>query len=84
MRDFNRELDTGHIKIKTFPGANSKDFPYCATLQVGNFDVAALHFGANDLLQIDIDQKMFMRYRSKDVDELILNLKKAATKCMSF
>ena len=28
MRDFNRELDTGHAKIKTFPVANSKEFSH--------------------------------------------------------
>ena len=77
MRDFKRELDIGHAKIKTFPGENSKEFPHYITpsLEDGNFDVAILHFGVNDLLQ--------NRNRSKAVDELILTLKKTATKCMS-
>ena len=51
MRDFNRELDTGHANIKTFSGANSKEFPHYVTptFVVGNFDVAILHFGVNNL-----------------------------------
>ena len=71
---FNRELDTGNAKIRTFPGAISKEFPYYATptLEDVNFDIVILHFGVNDLLQ--------NRNRSKVVDKLILNLKKAATK----
>ena len=42
MRDFNRELNNGHAKIKTFPGAISKEFPHYATpiLEDGNFDIA--------------------------------------------
>ena len=78
VRDFNRELDTGHAKIRTFPGAISKEFPHYVTpaLEDGNFDIAILHFGVNDLLQ--------NRNQSKAVDELIINLKKTATKCMSF
>ena len=77
MRDFNRELDTGHAKIRTFPGAILKVFPpyVTPTLEDGNFDTAIQHFGLNDLLRI--------RNRSKAVDELILNLKKMATKCMN-
>ena len=59
-----------------------KEFPhyferiFTPTLEDGNFDVAILHFGVNDLLQ--------NRKQSKAVDELITNLKKTATKCMSF
>lgn len=78
MRDFNRELYTGHAKIKTCPGADSKEFSHYVSpiLEDGNFDVAILHFGMNDLLQ--------NRNRSKVVDDLILSFKKTATKCMSF
>ena len=49
---FNRELGTGHAKIKTFLGANSKESPHynTPTLEDGNFDEAILHFGVNDLL----------------------------------
>ena len=46
------------------------------TLEDGNFDIAILHFGLNDLLR--------NKNQSKAVDELIINLKKTATKCMSF
>ena len=78
MRDFNRELNTGHAKIRTFPGAISKEFPHYLTpaLEDGNFDIAILHFGVNDLLR--------NRNQSEAVDELILNMKKTATKCISF
>ena len=31
VRDFNSELDTGHAKIRTFPGAISKEFPHYVT-----------------------------------------------------
>ena len=77
VRAFNSELDTGHTKIRTFPGAISKEFPHYVTptLEDGNFDIAILHFGVNDLLQ--------NRNQSKAVDELIINLKTTATKCMS-
>ena len=77
-RDFNRELDTGHPKIRTFSGAISKEFPHYVTptLEDGNFDIAILHFGVKDPLQ--------NKNQSKAVDELIINLKKTATKCMSF
>ena len=70
--DFNRELDTGHAKIITFPRAISREFPHCVTptLEDGNFDIAILHFGVNDLLQ--------------NRNELILTWKKTATKCMLF
>ena len=76
VRDFNSELDTGNAKIRTFPGAISKEFPHYVTptLEDGNFGTAILHFGVNDLLH-NINQ-------SKAVDELIINLKKTATKCM--
>ena len=42
VRDFNRELTNDHAKIKTFPGASSKEFPHYATptLEDGNFDIA--------------------------------------------
>ena len=78
VRDFNSELDTGHAKIRTFPGAISKEFPHYVTptLEGGNFDIAILHFGVNDLLR--------NKHQSKAVDELIIYLKKTATKCMSF
>ena len=78
MRDFNRELCTSHEKIRTFPGAILKEFPHYVTptLEDDNFDIAISHFGVNDLLQ--------NRNRSKSVDELTLNLKKTATKCISF
>ena len=78
MRDFNRELDTGHANIKTFSGANSKEFPHYVTptLVDGNFDVAILHFALNDLLR--------NRNQSETVDKLILNPEKSATKCSSF
>ena len=32
VRDFNRDLNTGHAKIRTFPGAISKEFPHYVTL----------------------------------------------------
>ena len=78
IRDFNRELDTGHAKIKTFPVANSKEFSHYVlpSWEDGNLDVAILHFGVSHKLQ--------NRNCSKVVDDLILSLKKAATKCMSF
>ena len=78
VRGFNSELDTGHAKIRTFPSAFSKEFPHYVTptLEDDNFDIAILHFGANDLLR--------NKNKSKAVDELIINLKKTATKYMSF
>ena len=78
MRDFNIEVNTGHAKIRTFPGAISKEFPHYITpkLEDGNSDIAILHFGVNDLLR--------NRNQSEAVDELILNMKKTATKCISF
>ena len=53
MCDFSKKLDAGHAKIKTFPGANSKEFPHYVTptLEDGNFDAAILDFSVKDLLQ---------------------------------
>ena len=70
VKDFSRQLDTDHAKIRTFPDAYSKEFPHYVTptLEDGNFDMAILNFVMNDLLQ--------NRNQSKAVDELILNLKK--------
>ena len=53
VRDFNSELDTGHAKIRTFPGAISKEFPHYVvpTLEDDNFDITILHFGVKDLLR---------------------------------
>ena len=76
MRDFNRELDTGHAKIKTFPVANSKEFSHYVLPSWEDGNVAILHFG--------VSRKLQNRNCSKVVDDLILSLKKAATKCMSF
>ena len=78
VRDFNSELNSGHATIRTFPGAISKEFPHYVTptLEDGNFDIAISHFGVNDLLR--------NKNQSKAMDELIINLKKTATKCMSF
>ena len=78
VRDFSSDLDTGHAKIRTFPGAISKEFTHYVTptLEDGNFVIAFLHLGVNDLLQ--------NKNQSEAVDELIINLKKTATKCMSF
>ena len=52
VRDFNSDLDTGHAKIRTFPGAISNEFPHyvASTLEDGNFNIAILHFSVNDLL----------------------------------
>ena len=70
MRDFNSELDNGPAKSRTFPGAISKEFPHYVTptLEDGNFDIAILHFGVNDLLR--------NKNQLKAVDELIINLEK--------
>ena len=78
VRDFNRELNTGHARIRTFPSAVSKEFPHyiTPTLEDGNFDAVILHFGVNDLLR--------NRNQSEAVDELILNLEKTGKKCTSF
>ena len=77
VRDFNRELNTGNARIRTFPVAFSKEFPHyiTPTLEDGNFDIAILHFGVNDLLR--------NRTQSEAVYELIINLEKTATKCIS-
>ena len=42
LRDFNGELDTGHVKVRAFPGAISKEFLHYVTLTLedGNFDIA--------------------------------------------
>ena len=71
-------LNTGHAKIMPSPGVISKESPHYVThgLEHGSFDIAILRFGVNYLLQ--------KRNQSQAVDELILNLKKTAIKCMSF
>ena len=53
MCDFSKKLDAGHAKIKTFPGANSKEFLHYVTptLEDGNFDAAILDFSVKDLSQ---------------------------------
>ena len=53
VRNFNKELDTDHVKIKIFPGGNSKEFPHYVTptLEDGNFDVAILDFELNYVLE---------------------------------
>lgn len=73
VRNFNKELDTDHVKIKIFPG---EEFPHYVTptLEDGNFDVAILDFELNYVLQSF----------SKAADDLILKLKKTTKKCMSF
>ena len=62
VKDFNRELNTGHAKIKTFPGAISKEFPHYVTptLKDGNFDTAILHFGVNDSYKIEINHNKWI------------------------
>ena len=73
VRNFNKELDTDHVKIKIFPG---EEFPHYVTptSEDGNFDVAILDFELNYVLQSF----------SKAADDLILKLKKTAKKFMSF
>ena len=50
VRNSKRGLDTGHAQVKTF--ANSKEIAHYVTrtLEDGNFDVAILQFGVNDML----------------------------------
>ena len=54
MRNFNREIDIGHARIKTSPGASSREFSHYGTptLEDGNLDVVILNFDVNNLLQI--------------------------------
>ena len=61
VRDFSSELHTVHAKVRTFPGAILKEFPHhvTPTLEDGNFDIAILHFGVNDLLR-NKNQKLWM------------------------
>ena len=53
MRDFHRELDIGHAKIKNFVGAISKEFSHYVkpTLEDSNLNAASLHLGVKHLLQ---------------------------------
>ena len=34
VMDFNKELDTGHAKIRTFPSGNSEKMPYYVTVVI--------------------------------------------------
>ena len=44
VRNFDRELNAGHVKIKTFPTANSREFSqyFTPTLEDSNFDAVIL------------------------------------------
>ena len=78
FRKFNNEIKNGYAKLKTFPGADSREILHYVspTLESGNYDSAVLHFGVNDLLQ--------KKVRKTDiVKNLIENIRKAAVKCMS-
>ena len=43
-QNFDRELNAGHVKIKTFPSANSREFSqyFTPTLEDSNFDAVIL------------------------------------------
>ena len=78
FREFNNEIKSGYAKFKTFLGADSKEILHYVnpTLESGNYDSAAFHFGVNDLLQKTIS-------KSDSVENLVENIRKTAVKCMS-
>ena len=77
-REFNNEIKNGYAKFKTFRGADSKEILDFVnpTLESGNYDLAVLYFGVNELLQKTIS-------KSDSVENLIENIRKTAVKCMS-
>ena len=78
FREFNNEIKSGYAKLKTSPGADSKEILHYVnpTLESGNYGSAVLHFGINDLLQKTIG-------KLDSVENLIENLRKTVVKCMS-
>ena len=75
FREFNNEIKNGYAKFKTFPGADSREIlHYVDTiLESGNYDLAVLHFGVNDLMQ-----KTFSK--SDTVENLIRKHKESCRK----
>ena len=52
MREFNRYIRYGKTRLKSFPGATSKELSHYIepTIKEESFDMATIHVGVNDLL----------------------------------
>ena len=77
MNEFNRHVQRGFAKMKSFPGATSKEMLHYIepTLKEGSFDTAIIHVGINDILKDKSENEM---------NELYQNLKKIGVKCHSY
>ena len=78
VREFNNEIKNSYAKFKSFPDSHCRKILHYVnpTLESGNYDLAALHFGSNDLLQKALS-------KSDTAENLIENIRKAAVKFMS-
>ena len=76
IHEFNSLVKKGYAKMKSFPGATSKELLHYVdpTLKDGIYNTAIIHVGVNDLLNNKSINK---------VDELVKNLESTAIKCIS-
>ena len=76
IHEFNSLVKKGYAKMKSFPGATSKELLHYVdpTLKDGIYNTAIIHVGVNDLLNNKSTNK---------VDELVKNLESTAIKCIS-
>ena len=52
VSEFNNKIKNGYVKLKAFHGSDSREIWHYVnvTLESGNYDLAVLHFGVNDLM----------------------------------
>ena len=76
IHEFNSLVKKGYAKMKSFPGATSKELLHYVdpTLKDGIYNTAIIHVGVNDLLN---------NKNTNKVDELVNNLKSTTIKCIS-
>ena len=76
IHEFNSLVKKGYAKMKSFPGATSKELLHYVdpSLKDGIYNTAIIHVGVNDLLNNKSTNK---------VDELVKNLESTAIKCIS-
>ena len=74
--EFNKHINRGSAKFKTFPGLKSNELLHYIepTLQEETYDAAIIHVGVNDMINGNQEK----------IDALIQNLQNLANKCVSY
>ena len=84
IREFNQYTTNATARLKSFPGATSKELAHCVlpTIQKESFNSALIHIGINDILKDQSDSQcesltrnileMSQKCKQHDIGEIII------------